>query len=84
MAETVFSNDGGYVEQELRKLKLRSRPLILGSSWERAVARDLNAYQLSISAPIANQLVLSKSYVGYDGALHLTEDIYSVVLNDFM
>ncbi len=84
VAETVFSNDGGYVEEELRKLKLRSRPLILGSSWERAVARDLNAYQLSISAPIANQLVLSKSYVGYDGALHLTEDIYSVVLNDFM
>ncbi|MBY9081737.1 hypothetical protein KIH86_05085 [Paenibacillus sp. HN-1] len=84
VAETVFSNDGGYVEEELRKLKLRSRPLILGSSWERAVARDLNAYQLSISAPISNQMVLSKSYVGYDGALHLTEDIYSVILNDFM
>ncbi|WP_206107182.1 nitrogenase component 1 [Paenibacillus apii] len=84
VAETVFSNDGGYVEEEIRKLKIRSRPLILGSSWERVVARDLNAYQLSVSAPIGNELVLSKSYVGYNGALQLVEDIYSVVLNDFM
>lgn len=84
VAETVFSNDGGFVEEELRKIKVRSRPLLLGSSWERVVARDLNAYQLSISAPIGNHLIMSKSYVGYDGALHLTEDIYSVVLNDFM
>lgn len=83
-AETVFSNDGGFVEEELRKIKIRSRPLILGSSWERVVARDLKAYQLSIAAPVGNHLVMSKSYVGYDGALHLTEDIYSVVLNDFM
>ncbi|MNC03397.1 Light-independent protochlorophyllide reductase subunit B [compost metagenome] len=83
-AETVFSNDGGFVEEELRKIKIRSRPLILGSSWERVVARDLKAYQLSIAAPVGNHLVMSKSYVGYDGGLHLTEDIYSVVLNDFM
>jgi nitrogenase molybdenum-iron protein beta chain len=83
-AETVFSNDGGYVEEELRRIKIRSRPLILGSSWERVVARDLKAYQLSIAAPVGNHLVMSKSYVGYDGGLHLTEDIYSVVLDDFM
>ncbi|MDF2936541.1 MAG: hydrogenase [Paenibacillaceae bacterium] len=83
-AETVFSNDGGFVEEELRRIKIRSRPLILGSSWERVVARDLKAYQLSIAAPVGNHLVMSKSYVGYDGGLHLTEDIYSVVLNDFM
>lgn len=82
--EAVFSNDGGCVEEEIRKLKIRSRPLILGSSWERVLARDLNAYQLSVSLPIGNQMILSKSYVGYDGALHLVEDIYSVVLNDFM
>ncbi|RAV02745.1 nitrogenase component 1 [Paenibacillus sp. YN15] len=83
-AETVFSNDGGFVEEELRRIKIRSRPLILGSSWERVVARELKAYQLSIAAPVGNHLVMSKSYVGYDGGLHLTEDIYSVVLNDFM
>lgn len=83
-AEAVFSNDGGFVEEELRRIKIRSRPLILGSSWERVVARDLKAYQLSIAAPVGNHLIMSKSYVGYDGGLHLTEDIYSVVLNDFM
>ncbi len=82
-AEAVYSNDGGFVEEELRKMKFRSRPLILGSAWDRVVAKDLKAYQLSVSAPVSDHMVLSKSYVGYDGGLHLTEDIYSVVLQDF-
>jgi nitrogenase molybdenum-iron protein beta chain len=82
-ATTIYSNDGGFVEEELRKIKFRSRPLILGSAWDRVVAKDLKAYQLSVSAPVSDHMVLSKSYVGYDGGLHLTEDIYSVVLQDY-
>lgn len=82
-AETVFTSDGGFVEEELRKIKFRSRPLILGSGWERVVAKDLKAYHLSVSTPISDHMILNKSYVGYDGSLHLTEDIYSVVLGDF-
>jgi len=83
VAETVFTNDGGFVEEELRKIKFRSRPLILGSGWERVVSKDIKGYHLSIATPVCDHMVLSKSYVGYDGSLHLTEDIYSVVLDDF-
>ena len=83
VAEVVFSNDGGFVEDELKKIKFRSRPLILGSAWDRVVAKELKAYQLSVATPVSDHMVLSKSYVGYDGGLHLTEDVYSVVLDDF-
>jgi nitrogenase molybdenum-iron protein beta chain len=30
--------------------------------------------------PVSQRLILDRSYVGYDGALRLLEDIYSVVL----
>ncbi|ADY57047.1 oxidoreductase/nitrogenase component 1 [Syntrophobotulus glycolicus DSM 8271] len=82
-AEVTFTNDGGEVREELKKIKFRGRPLILGSAWDRVVARELNGYQLSVSTPISDRMVLSRAYVGYEGALRLTEDIYSVILNSF-
>jgi nitrogenase molybdenum-iron protein beta chain len=82
-AEVVYTNDGGAVEENLRNIKYRSRPLIIGSGWDRKVARDIKGYQLSIATPITDRMVLSRSYVGYEGGLRLTEDIYTVVLQDF-
>lgn len=83
VAEVVYSNDGGSIEGNLREIKYRSRPLIIGSGWDRVVAKDIKGYQLSIATPVTDKMVLSKSYVGYEGGLRLTEDIYSVVLEDF-
>ncbi|MBC2580716.1 nitrogenase component 1 [Clostridium sp. DJ247] len=82
-AEVIFTNDGGDIRERLKSMKFRSRPLIIGSAWDRAMGRELKAYQLSVSTPISDRMVLSRSYVGYEGALRLTEDIYSVVLEDF-
>ncbi len=82
-SRVVFARDGGVVADELRKVKFRERPLVLGGSWDRVVARELNGYQLSVSFPVSDRLVLNRSYVGYDGALTLTEDIYSVILGSF-
>lgn len=82
-AEVVFSNDGGWVQEQIRHIKFRGRPLILGSAWERVLAEEINAYQLSVSAPISDRMVLNGTYAGYDGALRLVEDIYSLVLEDF-
>jgi nitrogenase molybdenum-iron protein beta chain len=79
----VFSNDGGFVQEEIRKIKFRGRPLILGSAWERVLAEEVNGYQLSLSMPVSDRLVLNSTYAGYDGALRLVEDIYSLVLADF-
>jgi len=82
-AKVVFSNDGGWIQEEIRKIKFRGRPLILGSAWERTLSEEINGYQLSIAMPVSDRLVLNRSYVGYDGALRLVEDIYSLVLSDF-
>ena len=82
-ARVDFINDGGTVQENIRSVKFRGRPLLLGSSWERTLAEDINAYQLSISMPVSDRMVLNRSYVGYDGALRLVEDIYTLVLDEF-
>ncbi|MDP4177297.1 MAG: nitrogenase component 1 [Bacillota bacterium] len=82
-AEVKFSNDGGSIEEELKNTKFRSRPLIIGSGWDRVVSREIHGYQLSVGTPVTDRMVLSRTYVGYEGALRLTEDIYTVVLQDF-
>ncbi|SHI82959.1 nitrogenase component 1 [Propionispora hippei] len=82
-AKVIFSNDGGEIHEDIRKLTFRSRPLILGSAWDRVLSREINGYQLSLATPVTNRLVLNRSYVGYEGALRLVEDIYSLVLEDF-
>lgn len=82
-AEVVFNNDGGAVREQLSNIKFRGRPLILGSAWDRVTARELNGYEISISTPVSDRMVLNRTYAGYDGALRLTEDIYSVILDSF-
>lgn len=82
-AKVVFTNDGGNVRENLKSLKLRNKPLIIGSSWDRVIAKELKGYQLSIATPTSDRMVLSNSYVGYEGGLNLTEDVYSIVLDDF-
>ncbi len=82
-ANIVFNNDGGAVHEDIRKIKFRGRPLILGSAWDKVLAKEVNGYQLSVSMPVSDRLALSRSYVGYEGSLRLVEDIYSLVLADF-
>ena len=82
-AEVVFTNDGGTAHENIRKMKFRSRPLILGSAWDRELSKDVNGYQLSVAMPASDRLVLDRSYAGYEGALRLVEDIYTTVLADF-
>lgn len=79
----AFTSDSGDVKDYLRKTKFRGRPLIIGSGWDRVISREINAYQLSVATPISDRMVLSRSYAGYEGALRLTEDIFSVILTDF-
>ncbi len=78
-----YGADGGTVRDELAKRKFRERPLILGSTWDRVIARELKGYPLSVAMPVSDRLILSRTYAGYDGALRLTEDIYSVILGSF-
>ncbi|WP_243375129.1 nitrogenase component 1 [Geotalea sp. SG265] len=78
-----YGADGRTVRTELEKRTFRERPLILGSSWDRVIARELKGYPLSVAMPVSDRLILSRTFVGYEGALRLTEDIYSVILSSF-
>jgi len=78
-----YGADGGTVRDELGKRTFWERPLILGSTWDRVITRELKGYPLSVAMPVSDRLVLNRTYAGYDGALRLTEDIYSVILGSF-
>lgn len=81
--EVEFLTDGYKIHEEIRNTDFYGYPLILGSSWERKIARDTKAHYINVSWPIIERLVINGSYVGYDGGLKLLEDIYSVVLTRF-
>jgi nitrogenase molybdenum-iron protein beta chain len=83
-SKVIFEIDGGKIHESLRKYPLENyRPLILGSSWDRDIASELNGFWINISIPVLHRLVLNRSYVGYSGGLTLMEDIYSSILNTY-
>ena len=64
------------IEPELQK---SNRALVLGSDWEKAYTKASGNLFQYFSAPINQQLIISKSYVGYQGGLRLLEDIYNTL-----
>lgn len=82
-ADVSFSSDGHQIHEEIKQADYFGYPLILGSSWEKQLARDTRAHYLAISWPNYERLVINSSYVGYSGGLKFLEDIYSVILTRF-
>lgn len=79
-AEVVFNPDGGAIADDIRRRRFEIPPLILGSSWDRDIARKIHGHHLSITLPVTDRLVLDRSYVGYHGGLCLIEDIYASIM----
>lgn len=82
-AEVSFETDGYQIQEEIKNTDYHGYPLLIGSSWEKKVARETEAHFLSISWPLNERLVINSSYAGYEGGLKFLEDIYSVVLTRF-
>ena len=82
-AQVVFEADGGAVSRAIRAEPNESRALILGSGWDRDLARDLHADLLILSVPVQYRLVLDCGYAGYRGGLRAIEDIYDRVLETY-
>lgn len=57
-----------------------SPAFVIGSRLDSEFAENIKAGHLSVSYPISNRFVLNRGYAGYRGALHLTEDIFSVLV----
>lgn len=81
--EVAFSVDGGTIHAEISEDDNKHRSLILGSAWERDIARKKGADLLILGVPVTYRLPLIKGYIGYNGGLSLVEDIYDKVLDTF-
>jgi len=79
-AEVVFSNDSDTISRQINDKGHDLPSLILGSGWDRDLAKRIGGYHLSIALPVSDRLVLDRAYVGYEGGLRLIEDIYGAVL----
>lgn len=70
--------DGGIIQRHLReKIGSSGKAVILGSTWETNVAREHNNLLVRLSLPINDDVIVTRSFVGYNGGLRLTEEIYS-------
>lgn len=82
-AEVSFETDGGAIQELIRGDNHDTRALILGSGWERDLAKEINADLLPVSVPLQYRLILNCGYSGYNGGLRVIEDIYDRVLDTY-
>ena len=82
-ANVVFSTDGYLIHQQIENEDFAGAPLIIGSIFEKNIARKLDGNFLCISVPIKEKVILHSSYVGYHGGLKLMEDIFTSVYQSF-
>lgn len=82
-AEIGFSSDGHEIHKEIEAADFNGYPLILGSNWEKDLAKRTKGHYLNISYPVVERLIINSRIAGYNGGLKLLEDIYSVVLTRF-
>ncbi len=76
----IFEPDAGRTQEIIRGLSHGGRGLIIGSGWDKELAREKNYDFLSAAAPSPYRLVLTTHYVGFSGGLRVIEDIYDAVL----
>jgi nitrogenase molybdenum-iron protein beta chain len=79
-SEVVFSTDGYAVHKAIRETDYGGFPLILGGSWEKALAKEIKANYVNLTSPMVEKLVINSHLAGYSGGLHLLEEIYTAGL----
>ena len=76
-ADVEWSVDGHEIADKIRNQDFHGIPLIIGSYWEKTLAKELKGRYVNISYPVIERLVINSSVAGYSGGLRLLEDIYS-------
>jgi nitrogenase molybdenum-iron protein beta chain len=79
----TFQNDGGLAQAEITKAKHEGRGLIIGSGWDKDLARVKGCDFISAALPSPYRLVMTTGYAGYRGGLRLIEDVYNAALNTY-
>jgi nitrogenase molybdenum-iron protein beta chain len=80
-AEVAFEPDGYRLHQLIRETDFVGElPIVFGTTWDAALAGEIGAPLVEIGYPCTDEVVLSRSYIGYRGALALIERTYTTVV----
>ncbi|MDR3072822.1 MAG: hydrogenase [Clostridiales Family XIII bacterium] len=72
----LFDSDGGMVQRNIRKrLGQSKKALFLASTWEDFLAKETGNLSVHFSLPINNDVLITRSFAGYNGGLRLMEEI---------
>ncbi|GBG57153.1 nitrogenase molybdenum-iron protein subunit beta [Sporomusaceae bacterium FL31] len=79
--EVSFEEDSYIIHQTLRHTNFGHKPpIIFGTTWERDLVKELKGAIVEVGFPSSYEVVLSRTYVGYRGALTLLEKIYTTTV----
>lgn len=73
----IFYQDDKYEIAEIVRQQGDTVNLLIGSSYEKEVAGELDIFHVTLSYPCTDQHILNKSHIGYRGCLTLIEDMYN-------
>jgi nitrogenase molybdenum-iron protein beta chain len=76
----IFEPDAGLAQERIRGCKHDGRGLIIGSGWDKELAKEKNYDFISAALPSPYRMVLTTNYAGFSGGLRVIEDIYNGVL----
>jgi nitrogenase molybdenum-iron protein beta chain len=76
----IFEPDAGLAQEAIRKINHSGRGLIIGSGWDKELAKEKNYDFLSAALPSPYRMVMTTNYAGFSGGLRVIEDIYHNVL----
>lgn len=80
--DVTFEEDSYLIHQALRQTDFGHKaPIIFGTTWERDLAKELKGSIIEVGFPASYEVVLSRSYIGYRGALTLLEKIYTTTVS---
>ena len=74
----ILEADGGKISRQLyESIGNSKKAVIFGSTWEEIVADRSENYSVLFSMPLSSDVILGKSFAGYNGGLRLVEELYS-------
>jgi len=78
-----FEPDAGKAQEILRGIRHKGRGIIIGSGWDKELAKEKGYDFLSAALPSPYRLVMTTNYAGFTGGLRVIEDIYHMVLSTY-
>jgi nitrogenase molybdenum-iron protein beta chain len=80
-AEVEFEEDGYFIHKRVQETDFSNHtPVVFGTTWEGELAKNVKGVLVEVGYPSTDEVVLSRSYIGYRGALTLLEKIYTTVV----